>query len=86
MSPTGVDETVKLEAVYFSTPIPRNLAALTVLAAVFDKIYFPGVFIPKEGYDPAELDKEIARLESAAKSENSICPIDFGRIALKTLT
>jgi hypothetical protein len=64
MSPTGVDDTLKLEAVYFSTPIPRNLAVLTVLGAVFDKIYFPGVFIPKEGYDQAELDKEIARLES----------------------
>lgn len=64
MSSTGIDETLKLEAVYFSAPIPRNLAVLTVLGAVFDKIYFPGVYMPKEGFDAAELDKEIARLEA----------------------
>jgi len=35
---------------------------LTVLGAVFDKVYFPGVYLPEDGYDVAELDKEIARL------------------------
>jgi hypothetical protein len=62
--PTGIDDTLSLEAVYLSAPIPRNLAVLTVLGAVFDKVYFPGVYLPSDGYDIAELDKEIARLES----------------------
>lgn len=64
MPSDGIDEALKLEAVYFSTPIPRNLAVLTVLGAVFDKVYFPGVYLPKDGFDQAELDKEIARLEA----------------------
>jgi hypothetical protein len=37
---------------------------LTVLGAVFDKVYFPGVYLPKDGFDQAELDKEIERLEA----------------------
>jgi hypothetical protein len=64
MAQTGVDETMRLEAVYFSAPIPRNLAVLTVLGAVFDKVYFPGVYMPKDGFDVVELDKEISRLEA----------------------
>src|ERR1035437_2418550 len=64
MSTTGIDDALKLEAVYLSAPIPRNLAILTVLGAVFDKVYFPGVYLPKDGFDARELDKEIARLEA----------------------
>jgi hypothetical protein len=62
-SRTGIDEALSLEAIYLSAPIPRNLAVLTVLGAVFDKVYFPGVYLPKDGYDLAELDKEIKRIE-----------------------
>src|SRR5262249_41236339 len=66
MAETGIDQALKLEAIYFSAPIPRNPAVLTVLGAVFDKVYFPGVHLPMEGFDVSELDKEIARLESLA--------------------
>jgi hypothetical protein len=59
-APSGIDETLKLEAVYLSAPIPRNLAVLTAMGAIFDKVYFPGVYLPKEGFDVGELDKEIA--------------------------
>src|SRR5215467_3069789 len=62
--PRGIDETLKLEAVYLSAPIPRNRAVLTAMGAIFDKIYFPGVYLPKDGFDLGELDKEIARLEA----------------------
>jgi len=62
--PRGVDETLKLEAVYLSAPIPRNRAVLTAMGAIFDKIYFPGVYLPKDGFDLGELDKEIARLKA----------------------
>ncbi|WP_271577963.1 hypothetical protein [Bradyrhizobium sp. CCBAU 11361] len=59
---TGIDEALRLEAVYLSTPIPRNDAVLTVLGAVFDKVYFPGVHMPTTGYDPKDVKKEIERL------------------------
>jgi len=62
--PSGIDETLKLEAVYLSAPIPRNLAVLTAMGAIFDKVYFPGVYLPKEGFDVGELDKEITRLKA----------------------
>jgi hypothetical protein len=64
MAATGVDDALKLEAVYLSAPIPRNLAVLTVLGAVFDKVYFPGVYMPTSGFDQRAVDKEIARLEA----------------------
>jgi hypothetical protein len=66
MVATGIDDALKLEAVYLSAPIPRNLAVLTVLGAVFDKVYFPGVFLPTSGFDQREVDKEITRLEGLA--------------------
>jgi hypothetical protein len=47
--PTGIDETLKLEVVYLSAPIPRNLAVLTVLGAIFEKVYFQGVYLPRDG-------------------------------------
>jgi hypothetical protein len=62
--PVPLDDALKLEAVYYSAPIPRSQAVLTVLGAVFDKVYFPGVYIPKGGFDEAALDKEIQRLQS----------------------
>jgi hypothetical protein len=63
MAQTGLDETLKVEAVYLTGPVPRNLGVLTVLGAVFDTVYFPGVHMPKSGYDPKEVEKEIAGLE-----------------------
>lgn len=60
---TGVDDTLSLETIYYSGPIPRDTAVLTILGAVFDKVYFPGVYIPTSGFDQSELDKEIARIE-----------------------
>jgi hypothetical protein len=39
-------------------------STLSVLGAVFDKVYFPGAYLPKDGFDEAALDREIARLEA----------------------
>src|SRR5262249_36616686 len=61
-APSGINETLKLEAVYLSAPIPRNLAVLTVMGALFDKRQFPRADRPKDGFDIKGLDKEIARL------------------------
>ena len=72
-APSGIDETLKLEAVYLSAPIPRNLAVLTAMGAIFDKVYFPGVYLPKGGFDVGELDKEITRLKALPQdSENQL--------------
>jgi hypothetical protein len=88
-APTGLDEALKLEAVYYSAQVPRDLATLTVLGAVFDKVYFPGVHIPTSGFDQAELDKEIDRIVEvtrgkAMRDENLIGILSFIRHA-KTL-
>ena len=61
---TRLDDALALEAVYYSAPIPRDLATLTVLGTVFDKVHFPGVYLPKDGFDEAALDREIERLEA----------------------
>jgi hypothetical protein len=61
---TGLDSALALDATYYSAPIPRNAAVLTILGAVFDKVYFPGVYMPKGGYDSKELQKEIERLKA----------------------
>ena len=51
-----------LEAVYYATPIPSSALALTHMALVFDRIYFPHVHLPLDGYDPEWVDAEIARI------------------------
>jgi hypothetical protein len=61
---TGLDAALALDAIYYSAPIPRNKAVLTILGAVFDKVYFPGVYMPTGGYDEKELQKEIDRLRA----------------------
>jgi hypothetical protein len=68
---TGLDETFKLEAIYYSAPIPRTFAVLTILGTVFDKLYFPHVYLPRGGFDQSELNKEIARLESLPSASNN---------------
>jgi hypothetical protein len=86
---TGLDEALKLEAVYYSAQVPRDLPTLTVLGTVFDKVYFPGVYLPTSGFDQAELDKEIARIIEATRdkptrNENLVGILKFTRYA-KTL-
>jgi hypothetical protein len=61
---TGLDAALTLDAIYYSAPIPRNAAVLTIMGAVFDKLYFPDVYMPNGGYDEKELQKEIDRLRA----------------------
>jgi hypothetical protein len=56
----------RLECVYYSAPVPVDAACLTTLCLVFDKIYFPNVYLPKGDYDRELLQREIERLESVA--------------------
>src|SRR3984893_2190722 len=59
-----MDNIERLECVYYPGPIPFDGAALTALCLVFDKIHFPGVYLPKGDYDKALLQEEISRLEA----------------------
>lgn len=59
----GLDDALSLEVTYYAAPIPQSMAVLTILGAVFDKVHFPGVVMPIDNFDQAELDKEIARIE-----------------------
>jgi len=54
----------RLECVYYPGPVPKNGAVLMTLCFVFDKIYFPRVYLPKGDYDKNLLNKEIERLKS----------------------
>lgn len=53
-----------LEAVYYSNQVPSSYAVLSFLGLIFDKIYFPGVFLPTEGFDEKETTQEIERIAS----------------------
>lgn len=59
-----MDNIERLECVYYPGPVPANGAVLTTLCFVFDKIHFPGVYLPKGGYDKELLRQEIERLEA----------------------
>jgi hypothetical protein len=55
----------RLEAVYYPQQVPRSLASLTLMGLIFDRVYFPGVYMPPaESFDPVELQKEIERLKA----------------------
>jgi signal transduction histidine kinase len=54
MSASGLDQPDILEAVYYSHAVPRNPEVLTALGLIFDRIYFPGVYMPPPGFDQVE--------------------------------
>lgn len=53
---------MSFDAIYYSGPSPSSLHSLTMLGLVFDRLIFPGVFVPSEGVDEAETQKEIDRV------------------------
>lgn len=53
-----------LEAVYYAGPCP-NWLSLTTLACVFDRLHFPGVYMPTD-FDQVEAFKELGRLASVS--------------------
>lgn len=36
------------DAVYYSSPVPTSRSTLAVIALVFDRVHFPGVYIPQK--------------------------------------
>jgi len=55
---------MELEAVYYSAPAPTSLRALTLLGLVFDRLIFPGVYIPDGGIDIEETAKAFERIRA----------------------
>ena len=53
-----------LEAVYYPCPLPTDAACLTYLGLVFDKIHFPNVYLPADGYDEKAVASEVRRIEA----------------------
>jgi hypothetical protein len=52
-----------LEAVYHPQQVPHSAEVLTLLGFVFDRAYFPGVYMPPdEGLDEQGLREEIKRI------------------------
>ncbi len=58
------------EAVYYSYAIPRGPEVLTFLGLIFDKVYFPAVHMPPDGFDEDALIQEIQRIESLGLNRN----------------
>ena len=55
-----LDNAGSLEVVYYGSPVPLNAASLTFLGLVFDRIHFPNVYLPRQGFD---VDAAIAERE-----------------------
>lgn len=54
---------MKFEAIYYAGPAPSSMTALAVLGLVFDRVIFPGVYLPFEGVDVEETRKELERIK-----------------------
>lgn len=52
----------EFEAVYYSGPAPTSLRALTVMGLVFDRVIFPGVYVPQTGVDIEGASRELDNL------------------------
>src|SRR5206468_507580 len=62
MNSPALDQPDILEAVYYSHAVPRNPEVLTNLGLIFDRVYFPGVYMPPPGFDRKALENEIQRI------------------------
>lgn len=58
-----------LDVVYYSQAVPSSFYSLTLLALVFDKVYFPGVYIPEGGVDEKGVIEELKRLRQLGFSD-----------------
>jgi hypothetical protein len=61
------------EAVFYSEPVPSSMRTLAILALVFDRVHFPGVYIAERvdaEATAAELDR-IAQLERSRRVGNA---------------
>jgi len=65
-------EPEKLEVVYYSSPVPENSSILTFLGLIFDRVHFPNVYIPEDGFDRDEVNAELKRLLSVEQQDRGL--------------
>jgi len=56
------EDDLSFDVINYATPVPRNQGALTLMGLLFDRVVFPGVHLPTDGYDQKEYEVELARL------------------------
>lgn len=66
----GQSEPDRFEAVYYSYAVPRSAEILTILGLVFDRIHFPGVYMPPPGFDEDEVEREFQRIANLQKAND----------------
>ena len=52
------------DAVYYAQQVPASAESLAILGLVFDRIFFPGVYLPTSEFDEDALRREIERIRS----------------------
>jgi hypothetical protein len=52
------------DAVYYAQQVPISAESLTILGLVFDRLIFPGVYLPTSSFDEEALKREIKRINS----------------------
>jgi len=52
------------DAVYYAQQVPLSSESLTILGLVFDRLIFPGVYLPTSPFDEEALKREIKRIAS----------------------
>jgi hypothetical protein len=61
---TAAQSLEAFEAVYYSQQVPSFPESLTFLGLVFDRLIFPGVYLPTSPFDEEVLNGEIKRIRS----------------------
>lgn len=70
------------EAVYYSKSTP-SIKSLTILSLIFDKIYFPWVYIPSDNIDEEWVIKEITRIKNFGRNDfETSCLLETMNFAL----
>jgi hypothetical protein len=57
------DSADRLEVVYYAGPVPLSSGSLTFLGLIFDRIHFPNVYLPTEGFDAEAVKAEADRIQ-----------------------
>ena len=73
-----MNDSVRLEAVYYSAPLPRSLEAVSLMGLVFDRVYFPHVYLPDDGFTVDEANERAAKLTKHLHGKNQYTYHDHG--------
>ena len=70
LNPEETTELDSSEVVYYPAPVPNSYTTLTLLGFIFDRIHFPGVYMPPpERLDYEGLEKETQRIAALGRAD-----------------